>query len=490
MFFLATIYSKLGPEFGVFTRDFRERVETCRILVTVPQCLEILLLSSTHQEWCKRIQYCIFDEIHCMSSILGSEVWERTMLLINCPMIGLSATVNNGQDLRRWIESVEQRRSILFKTPKPREVRFIPHHERLADLNKYLYSNRQLHPLHPVGVMNAKQLSSRGLPKDFSLSPCETLQLNDAMQTSGIKDTQIPTLTEHFSPSWICERSRSNIYSDCVRQQFESLIGNKENCHIDSIATSLRPMRSGDVHYPESKPLSSLIIEFVLTLKEKDLLPCIVFSDNRRLCERMAQCVTDYLAEEERKLRETKYKAEIEAAKKKEIRIERAKKPRESSVKRNKRSTASRDDEREDESHLELSGYERKLLYGVLDECTLVNLHGYDRKLVAKLSKRAAQHHQRLASYMKRGVAYHHAELFNKGRVAVEALFRNRYIQIVFSTATLGKRYQRISKFFIFLLCSDGYSYANENSRFYQRFNLSRCSIISTIIRSCWSSRF
>jgi superfamily II RNA helicase len=85
-------------------------------------------------------------------------------------------------------------------------------------------------------------------------------------------------------------------------------------------------MKSGDVHYPESKPLSSLIIEFVLTLKEKDLLPCIVFTDNRRLCERMAQCVTDYLAEQEPKLRETKYKAEIEAAKQKEILIEKAKK--------------------------------------------------------------------------------------------------------------------------------------------------------------------
>ena len=33
---------------------------------------------------------------------------------------------------------------------------------------------------------------------------------------------------------------------------------------------------------------------------------------------------------------------------------------------------------------------------------------------------------------MKRGVAYHHAGLNNKGRVAVEALSRNRYIQVVF----------------------------------------------------------
>jgi len=159
-------------------------MNACRILVTVPQCMEILLLSPNHQKWCQRIKYAIFDEIHCMSGEIGSDVWEKTMLLINCPMIGLSATVNNGDELRQWIQHVEDQRSKIFKTSKPRRVCFIAHHERMADLNKYLYSNRQLHPIHPVGVMNAKQLITRGVPKDFSLSPCETLQLNDAMRTT------------------------------------------------------------------------------------------------------------------------------------------------------------------------------------------------------------------------------------------------------------------------------------------------------------------
>ena len=86
-------------------------MDTCRILVTVPQCLEILLLSPNHQRWCQRIRYCIFDEIHCMSGEIGSDVWEKTMLLINCPMIGLSATVNNGENLQQWIRHVENQRS-------------------------------------------------------------------------------------------------------------------------------------------------------------------------------------------------------------------------------------------------------------------------------------------------------------------------------------------------------------------------------------------
>jgi replicative superfamily II helicase len=66
---------------------------------------------------------------------------KKTMLLINCPMIGLSATMNNGEEICQWIE-------------------------RVADLNKYVYTNRQLLSIHAIGLMNAEQL----------ITNCETLQ--------------------------------------------------------------------------------------------------------------------------------------------------------------------------------------------------------------------------------------------------------------------------------------------------------------------------
>ncbi|CAF5113353.1 unnamed protein product, partial [Rotaria socialis] len=81
-----------------------------------------------------------------------------------------------------------------------REVCYIVNLERIADLNKYLYSNRQLHPLHPIGLLNSKQLLARGLPKDLSLSPCETLRLNEALQKHNVRSQEVPTLTEYFSP--------------------------------------------------------------------------------------------------------------------------------------------------------------------------------------------------------------------------------------------------------------------------------------------------
>jgi superfamily II RNA helicase len=430
----------LGAVFGIFTRDFRENVEQCRILVTVPQCLEILLLSPHHQGWCQKIQYCIFDEIHCMSGETGSDVWERTMLLINCPMIGLSATVNNGQSLRDWIDSVEKERHRLFKTSKPREVCFISHEERLADLNKYLYSNGQLHPLHPIGLMDAKQVTTRGLPKDFSLSPRETLQLKDALENNGVNTDTIPTLTEHFSPAWIIERNSSNKYSHLVREQFDLLLNSKQNSTIDSIAQSLNPLKWSGISYPEEKVISSLIVEFMLTLQEKNLLPCIVFSDSRWLCERMANSVANYFIQLEEQLRATKYKQRIEEIKQRllQIEIDKRKAKNKKSAKPSKRRN-NEDNPPELQTIDELPGHEQQLLDGILDECTLANQRVCNKERVDTFLTKASKDNPRLVSYMKRGVAFHHANVNNKGRVAVEALFRDRYVQLIFSTSTLGK---------------------------------------------------
>jgi superfamily II RNA helicase len=90
---------------------------------------------------------------------------------------------------------------------------------------------------------------------------------------------------------------------------------NKEHGRIESITQRLDPLRSNDIQYPQSKETSSLIVEFILTLKEKQLLPCIVFTDNRTLCEQMANAVAVHFRRTEENVRATKYKHQIDLLK-------------------------------------------------------------------------------------------------------------------------------------------------------------------------------
>ncbi|CAF0957384.1 unnamed protein product, partial [Didymodactylos carnosus] len=78
------------------------------------------------------------------------------------------------------------------------------------------------------------------------------------------------------------------------------------------------------------------------------------------------------------------------------------------------------------------------LFYEILPQCTLANVRESNKELVDSLLKRASNENPLLVKLMKRSITYHHGGVNNKGCVAVEALFRNRYIQIVFSTSTLA----------------------------------------------------
>ncbi|CAF4465903.1 unnamed protein product, partial [Rotaria magnacalcarata] len=72
--------------------------------------------------------------------------------------------------------------------------------------------------------------------------------------------------------------------------------------------------------------MASLIGDFVLTLREKSLLPCIVFTDSRSLCEELAESVAQYFEELEAKLRQTKYKNQIEALERRLVQIDKSQK--------------------------------------------------------------------------------------------------------------------------------------------------------------------
>ena len=82
---------------GVFTRDYRHNTLNCQvalshkykqlyiyqILVTVPECLEILLLSPERLSWSKNLRYVIFDEVDSPAlhwSLFGTQIYRCTIL--------------------------------------------------------------------------------------------------------------------------------------------------------------------------------------------------------------------------------------------------------------------------------------------------------------------------------------------------------------------------------------------------------------------------
>ena len=137
---------------GVFTRDFHDDVKNCQILVTVPQCFELLLLSADSFDWSNKIKYVIFDEIHCIGSEDGAEVWEHLLLMIKSPFLALSATVENPDLLQAWLQKTQdflRERDELLGVKRSMEsyqVNLIVVEGRHSDLEKYHFSRESHSP--------------------------------------------------------------------------------------------------------------------------------------------------------------------------------------------------------------------------------------------------------------------------------------------------------------------------------------------------------
>ena len=255
---------------GVFTRDFRNNMLACKVLVTVPQCLSILIMNVAHMKWTRKISYVVFDEIHTMGG--ESDAWEQLFLLTNFPYIALSATISNANNLYNWLNDLEKTR---FVHSERRKVRLISYSMRHNDLKKFVYTNKDFKAMHPVGCLNISTVIKHdSLPSDLHLSAKETIQLYEALL--GVYPDHEYLLT--FSPettdllktnaleSLFITRNSVKKYEVELKNLFLDLVLNGESKKANKVVRSLEVKFDADefypksVYYSESKP--ALVILF------------------------------------------------------------------------------------------------------------------------------------------------------------------------------------------------------------------------------------
>ena len=110
---------------GVFTSEQRENVDNCQILITVPQCLDILMMSS--KAFASRLRWIVFDEVHSLMQDNG-EVWERNLIACDCPFLALSATIGNSDEFGDWLDKLQRAKN-------GQECVKIKHQHRFNDLD-------------------------------------------------------------------------------------------------------------------------------------------------------------------------------------------------------------------------------------------------------------------------------------------------------------------------------------------------------------------
>ncbi|NXN96187.1 DDX60 helicase, partial [Rhinopomastus cyanomelas] len=470
---VGTIYSRFTKNLpdglvvcGTFTRDYRHDVMNCQILVTVPQCLEILMLSPRCQKWTERIQYVIFDEVHCLGGEIGAEVWEHLLVTIRCPFLALSATVSNPEHLTEWLKSVKKywqrtekmieesstdsetnfRRKCKVKSGLPKQkksyrVRLVLYEERYNDLEKYVCSLKGsefvIEHCHPCAVLTVSHIENYGFPSDLSLSPRESIQLYDMMAKVWQKWPRVQELDPEefvcFKDKVVIKKADVRKYERELKKELSKWIECGQRKKVNELLEQLKPKPVDSSEQEKWKHFAG----FVDKLHEMDKLPAIFFIFDVGLVERAAKNAYMNLIAKQRSKQDLNTKREMEHLQAELRKVN--KMLGKCSPQHTKKLSPSKM-----ENMVLLSStkqqLEKRLEKLTASAYTYANPRAVDEDTFEKIFHRVRFEK---TSYLQRelalkGIGYHHGSMNAKERQVVEMLFRLGYIKVVTATSSLA----------------------------------------------------
>ncbi|KAK3352620.1 hypothetical protein B0T25DRAFT_189350 [Lasiosphaeria hispida] len=475
-------FSKEYPYSGrsvwsIHTRDYRvNNPKGCQILVTVPDILQILLLSPANatgaNPFSKRIKRIIFDEVHCIGQAEDGLIWEQLLLLAPCPIIALSATVANPLEFKSWLQDAQKVNGY--------DLEMIVHTSRYSDLRKFIHDPPQAITefsglsgverlpfpgldsesnesatflfVHPIGGLIDK---SQDTLQDASLEPRDCLSLWNYMSKHA---TDKYPISKSLSPEKalpdLIKKSDIVRWETALKEQLTVWMADPKS-PFEAVRRDLRGKRTlqlaaahaseSDVHAKDPFVPSKSIFSLILDLRSSGALPAILFNYDRGSCEAIAQELLGTLRAAENKYRETtpawiskmadyeRWRKAREAAKAKG-----AKKP--AARRRDDEDGGSKADQARDEASRDTSKWdsfnpEAPLpQFSFADTSKMSNFEFEERMRTMSPGSVPKQ----FIDALRRGLGVHHAGMNRQYRQVVEMLFRKGYLTVVVATGTLA----------------------------------------------------
>ncbi|XP_018415534.1 PREDICTED: probable ATP-dependent RNA helicase DDX60-like [Nanorana parkeri] len=451
---------------GVFIRDYRYDALNCQVLVTIPQCLEILLLSPHRQDWVKKIKYVIFDEVHCMGGEIGAEVWEHLLVMIRCPFLALSATISNPEHLTEWLRSVkkywqqnDERESSLVTNPPQKErqnkplkpekksyrVRLVCYDRRYNDLETNICSVENskvtFDHYHPFAALTIDHVKNYGIPKDLTCSPRECIQLYDTMvkvrPTCANMKTLDPKENIHLKDNILITKDDVRKYQEALKSELVDWIEQGHCAQVSEVLETLKPNEP-----TEELDTKEYFPQLVEELNKICKLPALFFAFNKSMVEGLAERLYCHLRDLQKTKQTPQDEKEISKLQDKAAKLEKT-------IQINSRNQESQ--------VLKQANYNSlmqkiKKLQEIPPDCTYADEKSVDNKVRQhKIEYSSHTRFKKLIPLSKRGIGYHHEAVDTRGRNFLEMLFRMGYVRVVTATGSLSLGINMPCKSVVFL---------------------------------------
>ena len=216
-----------------------------------------------------KIDFVIIDEVHNLNEKYLSQSLERIIKLFShCNFLALSATINNAEYLLKWWEQINKNK-----------INLVTYKKRFINLQRcqFDFKRSQIVNLHPMDCLEIDDLNNNNLNIPFT--PYDMAILYQKIENKFEYDDIC-----HLDPDEVIENERpslddTKIYETQLKEglfNLNKIFPNKVKKLIDSF--NKKPSLSD-----KNIDLSS----FAQQLKEKDLLPAILFNYSSETCNNM-----------------------------------------------------------------------------------------------------------------------------------------------------------------------------------------------------------
>ena len=219
----------------------------------------------------KGVQYFVFDEIHCINdSSVGPNV-EMLLKMADAakiPYLGLSATIGNVDWLQNKCQSFTQQK-----------VNTVVCNRRFFNLQSCIYNSttKNIDYLNPLSMISLSEFEDRSvLTRYFQQTPPDVWELYQKIsQNYSVAELGEFHHKDFFETNERIELGRTNEWFHLLLNFLvEKYHTNKTN--KTKVSTMIKSFQKTKICNSDTN-----ISEFLLTLKQKDMLPCIMFQKDR-----------------------------------------------------------------------------------------------------------------------------------------------------------------------------------------------------------------
>jgi superfamily II RNA helicase len=231
--------------------------------------------------------YIIVDEIHQMNSPEQGCAMQRLIKRFKCPMLGLSATIGNPEDLKSWIKYLKA------STPN-REVKRVSYDKRFINQQKHVWNGKELVPIHPLSVITLEDLQTGKLTRtEMQFIPKDLFSLYDQMEKLYPRDAIVSVIPETFFENACIGLNECKRYENVMK----SLLTSLSQTYPEQTSQLLGYFLIPDIALETLGPKD--LYHVLKEMQHSKKLPAIIFKFDPTTCKKVASDILEWMEVEE-----------------------------------------------------------------------------------------------------------------------------------------------------------------------------------------------